>query len=154
MESKILKITDIKDLSEAQKEYIKFCKNLPSNFFSNNKLEKGKYFYHEELGINIVDRRTNDKILIPNSCDKIKREECVFLPSIENVKEYMEEHGFSHLLDIFEKEVEEDKYLRKFRLFEERWIACYLRIFKYFYDFDTQQWFERENRFPPDDLIK
>jgi len=142
MKSAVLIITDIDDLSEAQKEYIEFCKNLPSSFFSNHYLEKGNYFYNEVLGIDVVNKRIDGKILNSDSRWEIEWNECVFLPSIENIKECMEEHGFSHLLDIFEKEVEEDEYLRKFRLLEERWVACYLRIFKYYYDFKNRKWFK------------
>lgn len=146
MESKILKITDIKDLSEAQKEYIEFCKNLPSDFFSNNNLEKGDYFYHEGLGINIVDRRTNDKILIPNSCYKIKREECILLPSIDTIKRYIEEHGFSYYIETFEKMTEEYhyEYFKKFHSLEEKWIAYYLKASDYYYDFEKQKWFKKQ----------
>ena len=75
------------------------------------------FFYQEDIGIDqVIKNHGNGTIDCTSESLAIPDYNCIFVPTIENVKALYIDHGIDHLLDnITDLMAQEQGYLKRFR---------------------------------------
>ncbi len=88
----MLKNYDLNEIAPDLRRYIELCKRAEKVFDHN--FEKGNYFFHEYFGVDRVNKKHTNFIYPSNPRNKlfnIPSEECVWLPTLDQVKEELKQ---------------------------------------------------------------
>jgi len=121
------------------KRYINMCEKAKDILDSNHYFEKHEFFFHPYIGISIVDKNLGNGYLYCTeknsylSNAKIKSSECIWLPSVNNLKDLGNDLNLTE--ECLNNFLNDDKgygYLKGkkpseiFNLPEEKWLAYYM----------------------------
>jgi len=114
------------------KKYIRMCEKAKDILDSDHYFEEDEFFFHPNIGINIVDKITSDdRFYIPSKTEKINMKECIWLPTEDKLKELADSMNLDQgSLENFLKDnngyPKGKKPSKIFNLPEEKWLAYYM----------------------------
>ncbi len=112
-------------------------------------LKKGNQYYHSDYGVfiygQIPENGTFDqKSFYYYEIDKMP-EQCIWLRTIEQIKELFNENSFGHLIGSFDKITTDfHDYFEDFESDEEKWLAYYMWLINKKWSKEDYTWVDKK----------